>query len=119
MLATRSFTATTDRGDRRLWAIALGLSLLVNAIAVIAVGLSTIQSAKFQQIRQVSAPPPPVETSITIFPDMIVAPEPTSDQAGLCADVCRPAHDATREAKVFWREKYASDKRPPPRRWRN
>jgi len=52
------------------------LSLLVNAIALIAAGLGSLQSSKFQQLRQVAAPPP-AETSITIFPEMIVPAPPT------------------------------------------
>ncbi len=75
-LATQSFTTSPSREDRRLWAIALGLSLLVNAIALIAAGLGSLQSAKFQRLQQVAVPPP-AETSITIFPDMIV-PAPST-----------------------------------------
>ncbi|MCX8495064.1 MAG: hypothetical protein ORN51_02660, partial [Akkermansiaceae bacterium] len=100
-MATQSFTTAPSREDRRLWAVALGLSLLVNAVALIAAGLGSLQSAKFQQLRQVAAPPP-AETSITIFPDMIVPAPPTlaPSQAPPAASPTQPRFARTHESQT-------------------
>lgn len=64
--------STAPRSDARLWAIALGLSLLVNAGILLAVGFISLKSQVFRKTH----PVPPViaaETTVTIFPELIVA----------------------------------------------
>lgn len=68
----KSLASTAYRGDARLWAIALGLSLLVNAGILLAVGFISLKSQVFRKTH----PVPPViaaETTVTIFPEMVVA----------------------------------------------
>ena len=64
--------STAPRSDARLWAIALGLSLLVNAGILLAVGFISLKSQIFQKTRPV---PPAVatETTVTIFPEIVVS----------------------------------------------
>ncbi len=64
--------STAPRSDARLWAIALGLSLLINAGILLAVGFISLKSQVFRK----KHPVPPViaaETTVTIFPEMVVA----------------------------------------------
>lgn len=58
--------------DARLWLIALGLSLVANMIIVAILGFTSLNSQIFQQKPQASTPIP-VETTVTIFPDLISA----------------------------------------------
>lgn len=57
------------RGDGRLWAVALGLSLLLNAGILLLAGLAALKSQEFHK-KQPAAPPPVAETSVVIFPDV-------------------------------------------------
>ena len=67
-----SSASTASRSDAHLWAIALGLSLLVNAGILLAVGFISLKSQIFQKTRPV---PPAVatETMVTIFPEIVVS----------------------------------------------
>ncbi len=67
-----SSASTASRSDAHLWAIALGLSLLVNAGILLAVGFISLKSQIFQKTRPV---PPAVatETTVTIFPEIVVS----------------------------------------------
>ena len=67
-----SSASTASRSDAHLWAIALGLSLLVNAAILLAVGFISLKSQIFQKTRPV---PPAVatETMVTIFPEIVVS----------------------------------------------
>lgn len=57
--------------DGRLWLIALGLSLLVNAVLVAALGFAVLESTLFtSQPVTASKPPPPAETVATIYAEM-------------------------------------------------
>ena len=72
-------TSPTDRRDGGLWAIALGLSLLVNLGGLSMIGFLSLRSPLFRHPLPVT-PPTTTETRVTIFPDMIQAlpsPEPT------------------------------------------
>jgi hypothetical protein len=74
----KSAASTASRSDARLWAIALGLSLLVNAGILLAIGFISLKSAVLQKTRPV---PPAVatETTVTIFPEMIQAAAKAAD----------------------------------------
>ncbi|MEO7340323.1 MAG: hypothetical protein ABI073_05555 [Luteolibacter sp.] len=64
-----------QRGDGRLWAIALGLSLLVNMMLVAMIGLATVHSEILNKDRLPvsSALPPAAETAVSIYPQMASA----------------------------------------------
>jgi hypothetical protein len=68
----KSLASTAYRGDARLWAVAFGLSLLVNAGILLAVGFVSLKLQVFQKTRPL---PPAVasETTVTIFPEMVLA----------------------------------------------
>ena len=68
----KSLASTAYRGDTRLWAVAFGLSLLVNAGILLAVGFVSLKLQVFQKTRPL---PPAVasETTVTIFPEMVLA----------------------------------------------
>ena len=66
------------RGDGRLWAIALGLSLLLNLAILALAGFASLKSEEFRQSHPVS-PPPAAESTVLIFPDVAASlstPEP-------------------------------------------
>ena len=75
MSSTRS---SAQRGDGRLWAIALGLSLLVNMILVAMIGLATVHSEIFNKDRPPvsSALSPAPETAVSIYPQTASATSP-------------------------------------------
>jgi hypothetical protein len=68
----KSAASTASRDDARLWAIALGLSLLVNAGILLVAGFISLKSQVFQKTRPVP-PTAATETTVTIFPEMIEA----------------------------------------------
>lgn len=68
----KSLASTASRQDARLWAIALGLSLLVNAVILLAAGFISLKSQVFQRTRPVSPVVAP-EMTVTIFPEIAVA----------------------------------------------
>lgn len=55
-----------NQGDGRLWLIALGLSLLVNALIVAALGLAALESALLKN-KEAMRPRPAAESVATIF----------------------------------------------------
>ncbi|MEY3897382.1 MAG: hypothetical protein RLZZ214_2903 [Verrucomicrobiota bacterium] len=66
------------RGDGRLWAFALGLSLLLNGGILLLAGLASLKSQQFRKEHPVAAPVP-AETTVMIFPDIAkggASPEP-------------------------------------------
>lgn len=66
------------QGDGRLWAIALGLSLLLNAGILLLAGFASLKSQQFRK-NYPMATVPPNETTVVIFPDVAAAeknPEP-------------------------------------------
>jgi len=65
--------------DGRLWMIAFGLSLLTNIVIVAILGFAALSSQIFQQKSKPSTPIP-IETMVTIFPDL-VATNPSAAQA--------------------------------------
>lgn len=73
---------SAHRGDARLWVIAFGLSLLVNAGILLAVGFASLESQVF---RKTHAEPQTAaaETTVMIFPDMVAAAE--NSQAAVAA----------------------------------
>ncbi len=72
------------QGDARLWALALGLSLLGNAAFVIIAGFTALNSHLFHRSPPTAAPPPPAETTITLIAEP-PRPAPTAE------DVPEPA----------------------------
>jgi len=73
-----TIASSAQRGDGRLWAIALGLSLIVNTLILVLLGLASMSSQVFRKDRPlVSTPPPPAEQVITIFPETAPATQST------------------------------------------
>jgi hypothetical protein len=60
------------QGDGRLWALALGLSVLLNVGVLLLVGFTVLKPQQFRKNRPVLSPAPQ-ETTVTIFPEMIPA----------------------------------------------
>lgn len=58
--------------DGRLWMIAFGLSLMTNIVIVAILGFASLNSQIFQQKTKPSTPIP-IETMVTIFPDLVTA----------------------------------------------
>jgi hypothetical protein len=80
-LAANGSAYSGRREDGRLWAIALGLSLLLNAGILLLAGFASLKSEQFRKDHPRSATPPQ-ETSVMIFPDAIAATEqPAPPQA--------------------------------------
>lgn len=68
--------SSARRRDGRLWGIALGLSLLLNGLFLVLLGLAAVHPV-FQTFRPVAtAPPPPRENIITILPSAPTPPAP-------------------------------------------
>ena len=70
-----TITSSAQRGDGRLWVIALGLSLLINTLIVAVIGLATVNSQIFNKDRPLVAVPSPesAESVVTIFPQTAAA----------------------------------------------
>jgi hypothetical protein len=68
----QSLASPSRRGDGYLWMTALGLSMLINIAAVIAVGLAALKSSELRK-KLAAAPPPPTESVATIFPEFAPA----------------------------------------------
>ncbi|NJM36784.1 MAG: hypothetical protein HC845_02310 [Akkermansiaceae bacterium] len=66
----QSSISTMRQDDGRLWVIAFALSLIINGIVILGVGLTVLNSEVWKK-EQRQAPPPPVETTVTIFPEMV------------------------------------------------
>jgi len=77
------------RGDGRLWAVALGLSLVGNAIILLVTGFMIYRSYEFQKTRPA---PQPVseETTVMILPPEILRPEPAPEPVAEEAPVPPP-----------------------------
>lgn len=72
-----SLASSAHRGDARLWAIAAGLSLLLNAGILILVGVVSIHPFFLPKPPSLAViPPPPAERMITIFPEIAAVPPP-------------------------------------------
>lgn len=72
-----SLASTPQRRDARLWAIAAGLSLLVNALILLIVGVLSINPFFLRKPPPLTAtPPPPAEQIIKIFPEIAAIPPP-------------------------------------------
>jgi outer membrane biosynthesis protein TonB len=71
-----STAAPTKRGDGHLWAIALGLSLCINAALILLFAWAAMESEFFEKNRPAvtTAPPPPTENSVMIFPEIAAPP---------------------------------------------
>ncbi len=66
----QSSISRTRHDDGRLWAIAFALSLILNGAVILGIGLTVLKSEVWKkQQRQVQ--PPPTETTVMIFPDMV------------------------------------------------
>ncbi len=77
-LATRSLASSARRGDGRLWVIALGLSLLVNAGILLILGLASLDSRALRKVRPAS-PPAAASTTVIIVPGIATAsPNPVA-----------------------------------------
>jgi hypothetical protein len=70
--------SSANRGDARLWAIAAGLSLLLNAVILVIVGAASLNPSWLRKVPPLVAPPPPppAEQIIMIFPETAVVPPP-------------------------------------------
>lgn len=68
-----SSASSVNRGDGRLWVIALGLSLLVNTVILGFVGFAAMKAEILRRNQPHPATPAPSVTTVTIFPDMIAA----------------------------------------------
>ena len=95
-LAMTSHAATAKRGDGRLWATALGLSLLCNAALLFVAGLAVIESQQFQHATPVTTPP--AESVRFIAPELAAAAtDPAASAAATAAEpaqeVLIPGHD--------------------------
>lgn len=76
-VAISSSASTARQGDGRLWVIALGMSLLLNAIILIIVGVVSISPFFLRKAPPLAAtPPPPAEQIITIFPETAAVQAP-------------------------------------------
>ena len=82
------------QGDGRLWALALGLSVLLNVGVLLLVGFTALKPQQFRKDRPVPSPAPQ-ETTVTIFPEMIPA---VANSA-----VAAPVAPATRGKRPFAR----------------
>lgn len=72
-----SQASSARRGDARLWAIALGLSLLLNTVILITVGVLSINPFWLRKAPPLAAtPPPPTEQIIAIFPETAAVSPP-------------------------------------------
>ncbi|RYD22692.1 MAG: hypothetical protein EOP88_07075 [Verrucomicrobiaceae bacterium] len=69
--------STARQGDGRLWAISLGLSLLLNGAVLVAVGLVSLRSEILRRTRPAPVVPAETATTLTIFPELVAA-EPTA-----------------------------------------
>ncbi len=108
-------------GEGRLWAIALGLSLLLNAGILLLAGFASLKSQQFRKDHPV-ATVPPSETTVMIFPDVATAvknPEPPPTAAA-ASEYIRTSEDqaASRPEKAPFigeRDTQAtSDRAPDP-----
>jgi hypothetical protein len=120
-----SSASTANRGDGRLWVIALGLSLLVNTAILGLVGFATLQ-AEILRRNQPRAPAAATSvTTVTIFPEMIAAAASSNVNRPAAAlppskpDYARTSQDQTSAAppktKAFIGERntQATSDRPP------
>jgi outer membrane biosynthesis protein TonB len=78
------------RADGRLWAIALGLSLLGNALIVLVTGFLVYRSYEFQKNRPI-AQAPSEKTTVMILPPEMVRPESAPEPAAETPPVPPPA----------------------------
>lgn len=69
--------STARQGDGRLWAVAFGLSLVLNSAILGTVGFMSLRSEILRRSRP--APVIPAETTtLTIFPELVAAAEPSA-----------------------------------------
>lgn len=119
----RSSASTARQRDGRLWAIALGLALVVNAGVLGIFGFAVLKGHVLRKSQPVAlAPPPAAETTITIFPEAAAAvvaaraPEAAATKprfARTSNDQAAPAPDAP--SFIGERNTRAtSDRRPDP-----
>jgi len=79
-LAMISQLSPAQRNDGRLWAVAFGLSLALNAVIVLMAGFSILQLEKYQPTRVVVAAP--AETLKFIAPELAnPPPKPAANPA--------------------------------------
>ena len=101
-----SMASSGQRGDGRLWVIALGLSLLVDTVIIAMIGLASVNSQIFTKDRPLATiPPPPAETVVSIFPQMAPA-------AGTPAPVIAAAPEKTRFARTSSDQTSAKPEKP-------
>jgi hypothetical protein len=115
-----ALTSTPQRRDARLWAIAAGLSLLLNALILLTVGLLSVNPFFLRKPPPLAAtPPPPAEQVIKIFPEIATAP-PLVEAPAEAPRFARTAPDQTAprpEAPAFIgeRDTRATSDRAPDR----
>ncbi len=88
-----------NHGEGRLWLIALGLSMLVNAVIVAALGLAALESALLRKQAATLRPPPPAESVATIFAEFAKA-SPTSQPAPVPAVAAKPEFARTSDDQI-------------------
>ena len=89
--------STARQGDGRLWALALGLSLLLNAGILLLAGLASLESQQFRKDHPVSMAAPE-ETTVMIFSDVAaasVSPEPPPAAPAVAPEYVRTAEEQT------------------------
>jgi hypothetical protein len=89
-----SLTSPNRQHDGRLWATAFALSLVINGVILLGLGFTVLKSEVWQK-KQPQVPPPPAETTVTIFPDMV-----ERLQAARPAPSVSPATDKPRFART-------------------
>lgn len=80
-LAANSQALSAPQGDGRLLVIAFGLSVVLNFVLLAAFAFASISSQEFRKAKaqaELLAQPPPQETSVLIFPEMVQAAPATS-----------------------------------------
>ena len=120
-LATRSLASSARRGDGRLWVIALGLSLLLNAGILLILGLASLDSRALRKVRPAS-PPAAAATTVIIVPGIAAAspnpvaatPAPASSNPRFArTDEAQTAAAPEKSARIGERNTRATSSRNP------
>ncbi|RYD27580.1 MAG: hypothetical protein EOP87_20970, partial [Verrucomicrobiaceae bacterium] len=95
--------STARQGDGRLWAIAFGLSLLLNAGLLGTVGFMSLKSEIFRKSRPRAAAPAETARTLTILPELSAATpavSPTVVEEPAPPPVAKPKFARTSEDQV-------------------